>query len=45
MKHLLRCLLLFISILPMVVFAQSDSDITIDDIENTFANGESKTNS
>lgn len=38
MKHLLRCLLLFISILPMVVFAQSDSDITIDDIENTFAN-------
>lgn len=38
MKHLLRGLLLIILLLPMGVFAQSEDDITIDDIENAFAN-------
>ena len=38
MKHLLGGLLLIVLLLPMGVFAQSKGDITIDDIENAFAN-------
>lgn len=37
MKYLVRMLFVLVLILPMTVFAQSDADITIDDIENAFA--------
>jgi len=38
MKHLVRILLILMLALPLTVFAQSEADITIDDIENAFAN-------
>lgn len=38
MKYLVRILFILVLALPMTVFAQSGSDITVDDIENAFAN-------
>ncbi|MDX2078723.1 MAG: hypothetical protein SFZ02_19985 [bacterium] len=37
MKYVVRVLLLIVLALPLSVFAQSEDDITIDDIENAFA--------
>lgn len=36
MKYLVRIIFVLMLALPMTVFAQSDADITIDDIENAF---------
>ncbi len=38
MKHLVRILFILMLALPLTVFAQSETDVTIDDIENAFAN-------